>query len=321
MAKHARTVRIREFRLVKLTLVEVGLFREYQEIDFMGEAHNGVKSSVEEPELQPANFFLFLSKNGFGKTTALEAVSSVVDVMGNPNATQFGLRDLDEGTGRIQADFRVTWSIDDRRSAVLLSVWAGSDGPVRAWAEPEIERISNTTQWARVSLLRNSADQRIAVGSGTNELGRIFINAVRDAIDTPPAALFGEGLALPTVLLFPADRTLCRPPQEHRMVCRPDQWGYQSCHRFEVDGSDWNGSLDNLLVWLSWLDDGRDRALREFIEEFVFMDGGKALLEVDRERLSTSVRTADGVHPLFALSHGERQVLRMRCERGTRVSA
>ena len=311
MAKEKRVIRVRDFRLVKLTLVDVGPFREYSEIDFTGYRSSTDVEMGGEAASEPANIFLLLSKNGFGKTTVLEMIALLLDLVGQSEAARFGHHDLDEGTGKVQADFRGNWSVDDSRSPVLLSIWAGSEGPVYGWTKSDIGSVANASEWAAVSFVRTRSSGRIELGSGTNELGNILATAMRDAVGTPPPALFGEGFDLPTVLFFPADRSLKRPPLEGRAVSRPEHWGYRPSFRFEVDGSEWQNSLDNLLVWLSWLADERDHALRNYVESAVFMEGRKALLEVDRERLSTSVKTSTGVHPLYNLSHGERQVLQL----------
>ncbi len=311
MANEERNIHIRDFRLVKLTLVDVGPFREYYEIDFTGAPLSTGAEKGSETACEPANFFLLLSKNGFGKTTALEVITLLFDLLGKSEASRFGHYDLDDGTGKIQADFRANWSIDDSRSPVLLSIWAGSEGPVYVWTKSDIESVANASEWAKVGFVRSRSSDRIELGPGTNELGKILATAIRHAVGTPPPALFGEGFDLPTVLFFPADRAVRRPPLAGRAVSRPEHWGYRPSFRFEVDGTEWANSLDNLLVWLSWLADDRDRVLREYVEKTVFMDGRKGLLEVDRERLSANVKTPDGVHPLYNLSHGERQVLQL----------
>lgn len=306
-------LRVNDFRLLRLTLIDVGPFREYYEIDF---TNGNTSSPIVDAELdsspnEPSNLFLLLGKNGFGKTTVLEVIALLLKHVGQSGTESFGHYDLDEGHARVQADFRGNWSMDDSHSTVLLSIWAGSDGPLSAWTPTELETVAQATEWAGIGLVRSPLSATVELGPGTNELGRLFAEAVRQAVGTPPPALFGEGLNLPTVLLFPADRSLRRPPTDERAVARPTYWGYKPSLRFETDGSTWANSMDNLLVWLSWLGDGRDERLRSYVHEKVFMDGGKTLMQVNRERLSTSVETPTGLHPLYNLSHGERQLLQL----------
>ena len=275
MVEAQHNVRVRDFRLQKLTLVDVGPFREYYEIDFTDTARSDDDVAASDIGPEPANFFMLLSKNGFGKTTALEVIALLLELVGADDASHFGHYDLDEGNGKVQADFRGTWSIDDARSSVLLSVWAGSEGPISAWTLTDLEAIANASEWATISLVRSASTGRIELGSGTNELGHMLVAAVRQAYGTPPPALFGEGCNLPTILFSPADRALTRPPIHERSVSVPEHWGYRPAYRFAVDGSKWSNSLDNLLVWLSWLADDRDKALRDYVRQFVFMDGRK----------------------------------------------
>ena len=306
-------LRVRDFRLLKLTLVDVGPFREYFEIDFTNgnTTSSALNEDAQASVTQPSNLFLLLGKNGFGKTTVLEIIALLLDHIGHARRTSFGHYDLDKGNARVQVDLRSNWSIDDAHSTVVLSIWAGSEAPIGAWTSNDLSIAAQASDWATVGLVRSAMSGTVELASGTNDLGKIFVASVRQAIGTPPPALFGEGLNLPTVLLFPADRALRSPPTDQRSVSRPTLWGYQPLLRFETDGSTWANSMDNLLVWLSWLGDGRDIRLRQYINSSVLMDSGKTLMEVDRERLSTSIKTSSGLHPIFNLSHGERQLLQL----------
>lgn len=122
--------------------------------------------------------------------------------------------------------------------------------------------------------------------------------------------MFGTTLDLPTVLLFPADRMLMAP-SDRRAVEAPDNWRYQPAHRFGLDGAVWNGSIENLLVWLTWLEQGDLETITKFVNNHLFPDGEKALMPIDRDALAGVVRTPDGNHPLNALSHGERSLLQI----------
>ena len=298
-------LQIREFRPVKLTLLNVGPFREHTEIDF-----TDTVSADAALTGGAANLYLLVSKNGFGKTTILNSIFLLMNLLRNEDRMGFDVFDLDESAGRIQLDVRAVWTTEDKSSPVLLSIWAGSESPLAAWSEDELERVANASNWAAVGF-RLSRTGKVTLSEATNELGRLLITAVRDELGRSPPALWGEGLHLPTAVYFPADRSLRRPPVGGRAVVRPSSWGYQPGFRFEVDGSTWDNSIDNLLVWLAWIQDERIHSLQEFVDKYVFMDGDKSLLEVDRERLWTNIQTPDGTHPLVYLSHGERQVLQL----------
>lgn len=299
-------LQVREFRPIKLTLLNVGPFREHTEISF-----TDTVSEDDNEKGAPPNLFLLLSKNGFGKTTILNSVYLLMDLLRNEERARFDHFDLDEGTGQIQIDMRAVWTIEGQAATVVLSIWAGGASPLGTWSEHDLESVANASSWATVGFQRSRASGKIALSEATNELGRLLVAAVRNHLGQPPPALRGEGLYLPTAVYFPADRALRRPPVERRAVVRPASWGYQPGFRFEVDGSEWEDSIDNLLVWLAWIQDDRIQSLRDFVNKYVFMDGEKSLLEVDREKLWTNIQTREGTHPLVYLSHGERQVLQL----------
>ncbi len=72
---------------------------------------------------------------------------------------------------------------------------------------------------------------------------------------------------LPTVLYFSAYRDIPYPNNEsqdcishqviehqERSISTPSHWNYRSLHAFEAHSAYWKDSLDNLLVWLKWLE-------------------------------------------------------------------
>ena len=124
-----------------------------------------------------------------------------------------------------------------------------------------------------------------------------------------PGELFGSDQDMPTVLFFPADRSIVSP-EDTRRVERPNGFGYQPAQCFRSDGPEWVSTIDNLLVWLEWLDDGRVKTLLEFVNRQVF-EGSlkKAIRPPRRQELSTYVSTPTGEHLLVNLSHGERSLL------------
>ncbi|RYG66663.1 efflux RND transporter permease subunit, partial [bacterium] len=125
---------------------------------------------------------------------------------------------------------------------------------------------------------------------------------------TMACALFGA--LVYSVLFFPADRML-KTPAERRVVEAPDNWMYQPAHEFGVDGETWNGSIDNLLVWLAWIGEGELEQLLEFVNTRLFAEDMKVLRAPRRQELATYVSTPAGDHPLGGLSHGERALLQL----------
>lgn len=143
----------------------------------------------------------------------------------------------------------------------------------------------------------------------TNELGLIFYRSVREGLGEQPSALAGMSQDLPTVLLFPADRTIVAPTDE-RVIKRPKNFGFQPAQRFGSDGPDWDGSIDNLLVWLEWLQDDRITDLITFLNQNMFIDEkSKTIRRPSRNELLTYVESSTGSHTLSKLSQGERALL------------
>jgi len=145
---------------------------------------------------------------------------------------------------------------------------------------------------------------------GTSDEALQLYRQIRDQIGLAPTALLGASQMLPTVLFFPADRTVVAPRSAHAIE-RPRSWGYQPAQTFQSDGPEWRDSIDNLLVWLDWLGDGRLGDLLAYVNPLLFATDEKFLMAPQRETLLTSVRTPNGEHPLSGLSHGERALLQL----------
>lgn len=301
-----------EFRPLRITLLDVGPFRNQPYVlDFFGRdpAMKGDPDNyVSLANRAPSNLFLLLAANGFGKTTVLETIEYLMRLLDRrPQQPVRALDDLARGSGVVQLDIRTVITINGVRKSVLLSLWAGSESMPFPWTKSDVETLADVSEQASIGFYRKGPISELEP-AGTDAVGRMILDAVTAATGTPPPGLFGEGCSLPTVLYFPADRRLIRP-LDTRAIVRPDHWGYQPAHRFDIDGSQWENSLENLLVWLTWIGDGREETLRNMADRYVFQDGTKTLMEVDREELTVNVKVGDAIHRLERLSHGERQLL------------
>ncbi len=289
-----------DLKLLRLTLDRIGPFQETEKvIDFFG--------VPEDPSVKsPANLYMLLAKNGHGKTTILEAIHGLFGLLGKPVAGRFARPGFH---GRVQADMRATWTLNGETQTVLLSLWTGGPIPLKTWDNAaEREDFAQASEWATLGLEWNGAN--LVVYDQTNSLGFAFHQAVQEQIDQAPTGLFGVSGAMPTVLMFPADRTLVAP-EPHRAIERPEIWGYQPARRFGSDGPSWPSSIDNLLVWLDWLDDKRLDRLIDYVNENLFQDLGKTLRKPQREQLAAYISTSSGEHGLPSLSHGERALLQI----------
>ncbi len=294
-----------EMRLLQLAVENVGPFRNgLQTLKFEGETTT-IDGSSEPRLLAPSNLFMLLAKNGAGKTTILECICLLFGLLGGAPVQPYSVVKLGAGS-RAQVDIRMVCTIDGRTQTILLSISVGDVGPVVSWTASELEDVAQVSAWGYVVFEPSSGGARLSESS--NELGRVIHSHVQERMGEVPAGLYGEASDLPCVLFFPANRAIFSP-QSRRTVQRPTAWGYQPAQRFETDGPEWDTSVDNLLIWLEWLNDGRINSLLAYLNENVFAENKKTILSPRREELATYVSTATGEHLLTQLSHGERALL------------
>lgn len=292
---------ISDWRLLEITLDEIGPFRGTpQTIRFRGLA------TEDNPDPEPASLYMLLARNGHGKTTVLESIHGLFGLL-DPSPTG---RFVDPAAeGRVQLDVRGTWTIDGKTQTVVLSMWTGSIGPLVTWTPERLDSEGQATAWATLGLNRGPGG--LVLNDETNDLGLSLYRAIQVEIGRSPTALFGVSQEMPTVILFPADRTL-RAPVGARVVARPNDWTYRPAQFFGSDGPAWEDSIDNLLVWLEWLDDGRIAQLLDYLNDHLFEEKTKAIRSPDRDLLEAFIATdTGGRHPLMGLSHGERAMLQL----------
>ena len=294
-------VRIADWKLLQLTVEGVGPFQNGpQTFSFAGEPTDG------DPDPGPSNLYMLLAKNGYGKTTLLECVYGLFGLLAEPAVGRFAtLGDR----GRAQLDVRATWTIDGRTQTVVLSIWTGAETPLVVWSPDDLDTAQASTDWARLGL--ETIYGGVSLANGTDGLGQRLYHSILKSRGKAPRALFGGDQDMPSVLFFSADRRIARP-DDTRRVERPTGFVYQPSHCFESDGPEWGTTIDNLLVWLDWLDDGRLKDLLAFVNARLFEgESSKAIRPPRRQELLTYVSTSMGDHPLVDLSHGERALLQL----------
>ena len=298
--------RFGELRLLQLTLRNVGPFRqESRRFRFMGTL--GLDADGVPRGEAPANLYMLFAMNGRGKTTILRAIYGLVGLTAEglderSNTTVFG-----DGACA-QLDLRVTLTIEDTTRTTLLSIWYGSVEPLVDWSGTEIDEVADASEWAKMGFF--SRGNKRVLSSESNQLGRDILGVIEYGRGEHPTKLYGLSTTLPSVLFFPATRSVV-PPVGVRAVVSPNGWGYQPIQMFDSDGPTWESSIDSLMVWLEWLDDGRLDELLTYINATLFRDGEKAILKPRRDALATAVLTRDGEHLLGDLSHGERALLQL----------
>ncbi len=286
------------FSPVALTLLDCGALRGLTEVPLV------------DQQGQPTNLFLIMGPNGAGKTTVLEGIFAAMSLLGATSHSSYGMAALDSGEGGLQLDALVQLDDGVRSRLGLVSIVAGAPGLLKTWKREDLAAMGVEDQPAVLRFDRRSRISPVEVSSSSDDAARSFLEAVLERLGEPPAALFGASMALPTVLYFPSDRGMRRPPDEGRTIVRPPTFGYAPAHRFSTDGSDWATSIENLLVWFTWLDDDREKLCRNIVNEIVFR-GSKRIGPVDRQNLMVPVETESGRHRLDQLSSGERQLVQL----------
>lgn len=296
----------RELRLLQLSLRDIGPFRtNVTGFRFMGTLDLDMDSKP--PAEAPANLYMLLARNGKGKTTILQTIYSLMDMTGEDDGFGQALSVFDDG-GWAQLDLRITLTIDDTTRTMLLSIWYGSEEPLVDWSESEIDEVADASEWAKIGFVPRGGEN--VLSPETNHVGREIRDHIAYCTGEYPNELYGLSSSLPSVLFFPANRAVLAPVGDRAVVC-PKGWGYRPAQMFNADGPDWESSVDSVLVWLEWLNDGRLEDLLTYVNENLFVDTEKAIERPRRADLATVVSTQVGNHTLGNLSHGERALLQL----------
>ncbi|WP_454804803.1 AAA family ATPase [Paraburkholderia fungorum] len=296
-----------EFRPLYLTLDQVGPFTSVYTIDFT------------DASSRSCNFFLIASKNGFGKTTALDIFARLNGMLGKDILTSYGHEDLDDGNGRAQLDvgLRVLWQ--GREQYVIVSILAGqmsSDLILKSWSHQDIA-VHSASSWHRCGFA-SPVRGRYEKVQRPDELIDTLWAAIAVANGQAPESFMDSAFHLPTVLSFSAYRDIPTIRElgtsrtfGERGVARPRHWGYAVLNTFDEHSRAWSDSLDNLLVWLKWISDERFERAKKVINENVFASSGKMLTDVRRDPPEAVIETGYGVHRLDRLSSGEKNLVQV----------
>lgn len=305
-----------EFAPLFLTIDRVGPFQErLEEFDFT------------DANDEPCNAYLMISKNGRGKTTVMEILAAMMGMLGTTECTSLGFEAFDRERGRAQWDLRVTLRQDGIRETVILSLIAGfmgEDASLKLWGESDCKKYG-AVRWCRFGFVRNAFGRYSMVGR-SDLWTQNFNLLIQSALGARLAGFESDGLSYPTLIFFSAYRNIVRTPDEERAIVAPRDWNYRPVHVFDVEGRDWRDSLDNLLVWLKWLDDGRFEAAVEAINERVFKVGdsslftGKRLIGIKKEPPEAIVESGGVQHRLDRLSSGEKSLVQLYLRLGSHMT-
>lgn len=307
---------IREFRPLRLTLDHIGPFQSrVEEIDFTNENN------------EPCNLFLLLSQNGRGKTTVLEVMTALMGMLESfavrdnrslrdiTARTLFNHEQLDNGFGVGQLDLLVRYVHNAKPGAAVLTLFSGRQKALRYWTAQDLAAVAATE-----GVLFNGFEYNVffddkGLGSLSSPdtpwfamfLGMIA-NECRQKVDTPGEARW----SLPTLLYFSAYRNVVPiAADQQRTISAPRDWNYRPAQTFGAAGADWRDSLDNLLVWLKWLDNGRFEEVVKLVNDYVFEGTDTAIKGIRRDPPEAEVIRAGNIHRLDALSSGEKSLVQL----------
>ena len=299
---------IHEFRPVHLTVDRIGPFQEnVYELDFTNDQY------------KPCNFYMLVAANGYGKTTLLDIMGSLLGMIDQKEIEFFGHDDIDQGAGRAQLDvwIRCHWQGRDRQ--VIFSILAGNLGEelsLKVWPKEELEKY-NATSWHRLGHRKTATGPLTPLSTHkSDELVREFLGFLRICKKEVPRTFNESIFPAPTTLCFSAYRDI--PPLmesgPRRRVSQPYYWTYRSLHRFSEHNTEWPHSLDNLLVWFKWMDDGRFERACQQVNKHVFARTPKYLKRVEKDPPEAVVEVNNGEkisHPLCRLSSGEKNLTQL----------
>nr|VFJ61766.1 MAG: AAA domain-containing protein, putative AbiEii toxin, Type IV TA system [Candidatus Kentron sp. DK] len=300
---------VRAMQPLFLTVEGIGPFQEKPfELDFT-DAHD-----------EPCNFYVLVSENGRGKSNLLDLMACLMELLSGGERETLGLEDLDSGKGRAQWDLLVELYREGREERFVLSLAAGGGDPwsLADWGEDRLA-IYGASDRVRLGYRRHESSRLELVGLNDERAGEL-VAAVRGWRDSPPDGFEDNTLTLPTLLYFDPYRDIPPVRTGKRWIGEPESWGYRPVHRFGKEGESWGASLDNLLVWLKWLDDERfDRAVKT-INERVFAGSTKFLKGVRKEPPEAIINNEGQIHRLDRLSSGEKSLVQLYLRLGVHMT-
>lgn len=304
------TVILKRFQPLHLKLENVGPFRSPFELPLTGQ------------EGDPANFFLIASFNGFGKTTIVESIYTLMAMFGAQRnfRAHWGAFDsfhpdiLQEG--KAQLDVLALIESGSVTRTIVLSVFAGASQPVRI-VTPSMLEEAGAEMWLPLRFSADELENLVYIGDEKfKPISAALLTSIGNGVDADSLYVPGnESTFLPTALYFTADRRILKPSETKRAVTRPGP-SYAPAHKFVTDGESWDSSMDALLVWYEWLDDSLFKHAKDLINNTLFVEGRKRLTGIDRHALGVvvEVEEEDGTvhhHGLNQLSHGERSLMHL----------
>lgn len=301
---------IKSFKPIKLTVSNIGPFRD-----------EPVSFDFTDNQGQPCNFFLLMSKNGRGKTTLLEVMTVLFNTLSSREMDSFGYEDLDSGKSGswTQLDIFIQAKYNGSDISAGLSLLAGTfKSPPFHPDEDPFNGIELTSK--HFHGFRRRASGRLERIEKSDEFVEDLVAAINLFKGNPPTGFEKETLSFPTMLYFSAYRDIKPIFSGQRAITQPVGWGYQPLNCFLEEGVEWDRSLDNMLVWMKWLDDGRFERAVEIVNKRVFEGSTKFLKDIRKQPPEAIVINDGEEHRLDRLSSGEKSLVQLFLRIGSHMT-
>lgn len=276
-----------------------------------------------DEEEKPCSIFLIMSENGMGKTTLLQMMSALMRLLGKKEIRYYGVEALDKGELAVQWDILTKVIEEGKTRTIVLSLLAGnfSSGSLNPWSENELKKYDAKSQerigfrwklegWLDPIVNKNPLIKKL------HATFREWETSGRSASD----GFEDNSFNLPTLLHFSAYRDIPKITKHQRSISEPDYWEYKTVQEFAAHDMSWSSSLDNILVWMKWLDDGRLEKAIEIINRRVF-DGKTTYIKGVRKTPPEAVVVSNGQeHSLDRLSSGEKNLVQLFLRIGAHVT-
>ncbi len=261
----------------------------------------------------------------------MEMLAAMMGMLGKMEAeiqaSGLGFESFDRENGRAQWDVRVTLNQDGHRETVVLSLLAGARGEehsLKLWGESELKKFG-AIHWHRFGFVRNVFGKFSMIGRRDSWVTD-FNSLLQGAVGTRLTGFESDDLTYPTLIYFSAYRNILPVQSKERAIVEPRDWNYRPVHIFGAEGADWQDSLDSLLVWLKWLDDGRFEKVVDAVNERVFNStdkrhsSGKRLKGVRKEPPEAIIQAAGQEHRFDRLSSGEKSLVQLYLRLGLHMT-
>ncbi|MBF0096302.1 MAG: AAA family ATPase [Magnetococcales bacterium] len=285
---------------IALTLFAMGPFQDKPfRLDFTNKQH------------ESCNLYLLISPNGRGKTTLLEAMTVLMNLLDRSQPPHPPHERLwSNPQARAQLDLRLTVIMTGKRREILLTLAAGDGAPheTRSWGVHDLQQVQ-TEEQLFISWSRSPGGHWKKIQSQDPLLDEL-LGLVSLEMENVYEVFGADQITLPSLLYFDAYRDIPLI-NEAQSFCRPPEWFYRPSHRFGQRNDQWQHSLDNLLIWLTWLNDGRYEKCQTLLNELVFVHTNKALGTINRQYMKARITTGGEEHRLDQLSSSEKSLLQL----------